>query len=63
MTNEEIKEEAELYAWKKIKRKSDKQFTQALVEAYLEGAHSRDEEIKDLRQKVEEYETRTTKED
>ena len=55
MTDKQIKEDAELYAWKKIKCTSDKQFTQDLVEAYLAGAHSRDEEVKGLYSNLEHF--------
>lgn len=55
MTAEQIKQNAEDYAWKKIQRTSDKQFTQALVEAYISGAHSRDEEVKGLYSNLEHF--------
>lgn len=47
MTDEQIKQNAEQYALKKTLISTDS--FHGMVESYLEGAHSRDEEIKQLR--------------
>ena len=51
MTKEQIKQNAEAYAIKKTLTSTDS--FHGMVENYLAGAHSRDEEIKELKEELE----------
>lgn len=51
MTDEQIKQNAEQYALKKTLISTDS--FHGMAESYLEGAHSRDEEIYDLKRDIE----------
>lgn len=55
MTNEQIKQRAEEYALKRTLVSTDS--FHGMVENYLAGAHSRDEEINELEKKVSALET------
>lgn len=51
MTEEQIKQNAEQYALKKTLISTDS--FHGMAESYLEGAHSRDPEIEELKKRIE----------
>jgi hypothetical protein len=55
MTEQQIQTNAEDYAWKKIPYmgRVDEQLKQARIESYIDGAHSMNEEIAELRIEVD----------
>ena len=53
MTEEQIKQNAEAYASKLVERDYHEDIWLDLYDAYIAGAHSRDEEIKELKEEIE----------
>jgi len=56
MTNEQIKQNAEAYADKNCVFDYNSTENDAVINAFIAGAHSRDEEIEKLMKRIEELE-------